>query len=134
MATRSSILAWKIPWTEEPGGLQSIGLQRIGQNSTHTHTHTHPPMQLPTGGCQACMCLSPAQRPSVAPPSLQGKGHPLGLATDLHYLAPAFLQCHFPSFPSCVQFRNCHFPRSLVCPLRLWLPFPLDLSALTTFP
>ena len=27
MATYSSILAWKIPWTEEPGGLQSIGLQ-----------------------------------------------------------------------------------------------------------
>ena len=27
MATHSSILAWKIPWTEEPGGLQSIGLQ-----------------------------------------------------------------------------------------------------------
>ena len=30
MATHSSILAWKIPWTEEPGGLQSIGLQRVG--------------------------------------------------------------------------------------------------------
>ena len=32
MATHSSILAWKIPWTEEPGGLQSVGLQRAGQN------------------------------------------------------------------------------------------------------
>ena len=30
MATHSSILAWEIPWTEEPGGLQSMGLQRIG--------------------------------------------------------------------------------------------------------
>ena len=29
MATHSSILAWRIPWTEEPGGLQSVGLQRI---------------------------------------------------------------------------------------------------------
>ena len=28
MATHSSILAWRIPWTEEPGGLKSIGLQR----------------------------------------------------------------------------------------------------------
>ena len=28
MATYSSILAWKIPWTEEPGGLQSMGLQK----------------------------------------------------------------------------------------------------------
>ena len=32
MATHSSILAWEIPWTEEPGGLQSIGLQRVGYN------------------------------------------------------------------------------------------------------
>ena len=30
MATHSSNLAWKIPWTEEPGGLQSMGLQRVG--------------------------------------------------------------------------------------------------------
>ena len=29
-ATRSSILAWRIPWTEEPVGLQSIGSQRVG--------------------------------------------------------------------------------------------------------
>ena len=29
MATHSNILAWRIPWTEEPGGLQSMGLQRI---------------------------------------------------------------------------------------------------------
>ena len=29
MATYSSILAWKIPWTEEPGGLQSMGLQTV---------------------------------------------------------------------------------------------------------
>ena len=32
MATYSSILAWRIPWTEEPGRLQSIGLQRVGSN------------------------------------------------------------------------------------------------------
>ena len=32
MATHSSILAWRIPWTEEPGGLQSMGLQRVGCN------------------------------------------------------------------------------------------------------
>ena len=30
MATHSSILAWKTPWTEEPGGLQSMGSQRVG--------------------------------------------------------------------------------------------------------
>ena len=32
MATHSSILAWEIPWTEEPGGLQSMGSQRVGHN------------------------------------------------------------------------------------------------------
>ena len=32
MATHSSILAWRTPWTEEPGGLQSMGSQRLGQD------------------------------------------------------------------------------------------------------
>ena len=31
-ATHSSILAWRIPWTEEPGGLQLMGLQRVGHD------------------------------------------------------------------------------------------------------
>ena len=33
MPTHSSILAWRIPWTEKPGGLQSLGLQRVGHDS-----------------------------------------------------------------------------------------------------
>ena len=32
MAIHSCILTWKIPWTEEPGGLQSMGLQRVGHD------------------------------------------------------------------------------------------------------
>ena len=32
MATHSSILAWRIPWSEEPGGLQSMGSQTVGDN------------------------------------------------------------------------------------------------------
>ena len=32
MATHSSILAWRIPWTEEPGGLQSTGSQKVGHD------------------------------------------------------------------------------------------------------
>ena len=40
MATHSSILAWKIPWTEEPAWLQSIGSQRVGDNwRTNTSLH-----------------------------------------------------------------------------------------------
>ena len=40
MAIHCSILAWRIPWTEEPGGLQSMGSQR-GRHNRVTHTHIH---------------------------------------------------------------------------------------------
>ena len=40
MAPHSSTLAWKIPWTEEPSGLQSMGLRRVGHDFTFTfHFH-----------------------------------------------------------------------------------------------
>ena len=40
MTTHSSFLAWRIPWTKEPGGLQSVGLQKVGHDwATNTHTH-----------------------------------------------------------------------------------------------
>ena len=43
MATHSSILAWKILWTEEPGGLRFIELQRVGHHwvTEHARTHVH---------------------------------------------------------------------------------------------
>ena len=41
MATRSSILAWRIPRTEKPGGLQSMGSQRVGYNLATKQQHTH---------------------------------------------------------------------------------------------
>ena len=40
MATHSSILAWRIPWTEESGGLQSMGLQRVRHNLETEYTGT----------------------------------------------------------------------------------------------
>ena len=44
MATHSSVLAWEIPWTEEPGGLQSMGLQRAGHDWLSTrHIESNPP-------------------------------------------------------------------------------------------
>ena len=40
MATHSNILAWRIPWTEQPGWLQSVGLQRVGRDSSDmSHMH-----------------------------------------------------------------------------------------------
>jgi len=41
MATHSSVLAWRIPWTEEPRGLQSTGSQRVGHNWATNTTHIH---------------------------------------------------------------------------------------------
>ena len=60
MATHSSILAWRSPWTEEPGGLQSTGLQ-VTNTHTHTHTHTH-----------TCFTLLPQL--NLEPLSLRSKG------------------------------------------------------------
>ena len=39
MATHSSVLAWEIPWTEDPGGEQTIGSQRVGLDWVTEHTH-----------------------------------------------------------------------------------------------
>ena len=43
MATHTSVLAWRIPRTEEPGGLQSVGSQRVGHDwaAKHAHIFTH---------------------------------------------------------------------------------------------
>ena len=56
MATHSSILAWRIPWTQEPGGLQSMGSQRAGHDWATNHSTAYmsilisrfiPPLHLP---------------------------------------------------------------------------------------
>ena len=55
----STILAWGIPWTEEPGGLQSMQLQRVRHDwahaRAHTHTHTHT-----TSHCHWVVNLKPS--------------------------------------------------------------------------
>ena len=48
MATNSSVLAWRIPWTEEPGGLQSMGLQRVGLRAVSTFPSTFYGVRLVT--------------------------------------------------------------------------------------
>jgi len=48
--THSSILAWRVPWPEEPGGTQSIGSHRVGHdwsNSWHMHAHLSPTLTDP---------------------------------------------------------------------------------------
>ena len=63
MATHSSILAWRIPWTEEPGRLQSIRLQPVrhdGNNIACTHTvhiYVNANLQIHPTGCFLARCL-----------------------------------------------------------------------------
>ena len=47
MTAHSSTLAWRIPLTEEPGGLQSMGSQRVGHDRLNTHTHTYLVKKIP---------------------------------------------------------------------------------------
>ena len=55
MVTHSSIFAWEIPWTEEPGGLQSMGLQGVRHDQATKHsTLGHSEEQ----GSMACLALS----------------------------------------------------------------------------
>ena len=62
MATHSSILAWKILWTEEPGGLQSVELQRVGRDWAHT-----------------CGILVPQPGSELTPTALEGEVSTTGL-------------------------------------------------------
>ena len=87
MMIHSSILAWRIPWTEEPGGPQSKASQSemtehvcvCVRAHTHTHTHTHTPSQ---GLCTAlpCVCF------------LQGFSHAVSSTSR-------FLNIHIPEGP-----------------------------------
>ena len=58
METHSSILARRIPWAEEPGGLQSMGLQRVGHDCNDlTCTHTHTQTALRNSGLLIDSCI-----------------------------------------------------------------------------
>ena len=82
MGTHSSILAWRIPWTEEPGRLQSMGLQGVGHNCV-TNTHSSSMGEGgPVGGtgvsgvCSGEKAASP--RVSCARPGRQGMAKSTG--------------------------------------------------------
>ena len=66
MGTPSSILAWRIPWTREPAGLQSTGLKRVEHMSPHAHAESF--QSCPTL-CDAMDLCNPVSKP--ASPALQ---------------------------------------------------------------
>ena len=87
MATHSSILAWKIPWIEEPGGLQSMGSQRVAQDWATEHTY-HVPMEVACCCCCATSVVSDSVRPQRWQPTrLRRPRHSPGKNTGVG--------CHF---------------------------------------
>ena len=82
MAAHSSLLAWRIPWTEEPGGLQSMGWQSVGHDGSDLARVHHQ--------ARRKQCVSSAFRVRAETPgSLQGLGRALPGAAPLLSLARA---------------------------------------------
>ena len=84
MATHCSILAWRIPWTEGPDGLHSMGSQRVECNSaTNTHTHSHILQGAPRipdssiGKVSVCNAGDPGSIPRLQRAAGEGHGYPL---------------------------------------------------------
>ena len=77
MATHSGILAWRIPWTEEPGGLQPIGSQRVGHDWGDL-AQMYPQLRQ-NSNCQGFLCLPHAvyrrRQWQPTPVLLPGKSH-----------------------------------------------------------
>ena len=69
MATHSNILAWKIPWMEEPGGLQSMGSQSQTQLSDFTFHFLCPNFSRPFQPLCSCLPLEPGCSEPIGPPS-----------------------------------------------------------------
>ena len=102
MATHSSIVAWRIPWTEKPGGLRSIGSQRVRYDWAHTHTkwisymytYIPSPLDLP---------LTPPSMPPVLVTTgtkLSFLSYIAGFHSILQMIVIWFLCILFPAFPS----------------------------------
>ena len=79
IATHSSVLAWRIPWTEEPGGLQSMGSQRVRLSTRAGRQGREERTQLPhlsfcswIPSCQSCEAHLEASLPPNLPPWLLG--------------------------------------------------------------
>ena len=109
MATHSSILAWEIPWTEEPGGLQSIGSQSVKHDwATNTHTnhiqYIHHSVQF-SSVAQSCLTLCNPMNCST--PGLPVHHQLLEFTqTHVHRVSDAIQPSHplsSPSPPACLS-------------------------------
>ena len=98
MATHSSILAWRIPWTEEPGGLQSTGLQsRIRLKDRHTRGKGRAYVYSFYFSQNLAFCLSPSRCfGNSCTIKLNGKALLSCLAQNEPHLTPKYLQTEHP--------------------------------------
>ena len=107
MATHSSILAWEIPWTEDPGGLWSTGLQRVGKNWIDL-AHKHPPKTsyLFSWRVQAFLSvwdLSPPSRRHESPSLLLCYFLPSNQAIHLQTQMHTYAHTHTPVYKHCYK-------------------------------
>ena len=95
MAIHSSILAWRVPWTEEPGRLQSMASHRVGHDwATNTHIHTQP-----SSYCLlALLSKSNSRKTSVTLTLPLSFIQPMGIS----FLPPSFLWNFFAKNNQCI--------------------------------
>ena len=104
MATHSSILAWRIPWTEEPGGLQSTGSKRVGHDQATKQQQQQHTCISPNSLCFGCRA---DMFPLVSALLVQGHGSvstsaPLTVSAAVMELALSFHQyCPYPVCSGC---------------------------------
>ena len=93
MAPHSSALAWKIPWIEEPGGLQSMGSQRIRHDwvTEHVHLHAHTCTHIHTHTLTHISCNNSEGKSYAYTSTFQEKR--LNRKPEYHHVAAA--PCHF---------------------------------------
>ena len=96
ISTHSSMLAWRIPWTEEPGGLQSMGLQRVGHNWATKHTCTRDITKEAREARGGPKSLMPTSFSGSAPPSFPRMPWTLRNGNKEDYV-----KCTSLSFPQC---------------------------------
>ena len=99
MAPHSSILAWKIPWTEEPGRLQSSGLQRVGHDWAHTHLGIRKFVKVSYKGQAEMSALGKGKQLLGVQPALPGvfPGEGEGPSVSLSALSTWFRNCCLPA-------------------------------------
>ena len=91
MAAHSSVLSWEIPWTEEPGELQSIGLQRVRHNLVTEHAcHT----TTTTTNCKAVKITKYVMRIRKKLAIHKNIGNDTGLGADCRLTYQSETQCH----------------------------------------